>query len=246
MVDSAAAASANTAANQAASSTGAAAQSKSSESSLTGSVQTNLNKEDFLKLLVTQLRYQDPLSPEDPKDFVAQLAQFSSLEQQINANQNLQDLGKLFQHLKDSQNMTQGVALLGKTVKGSGNQLTVTGGKALEASFQLPQEAKEVVVGVFDAGGKQVRILNLGSQTAGVHPITWDGKDTQGKQAADGIYSFQVAAKDKAGKAIQVDNFFTGTVQEVYQDAQGVWVKVNGKQMLLSNIVSVVQDFKAN
>jgi flagellar basal-body rod modification protein FlgD len=205
-----------------------------------------MKKEDFLKLLVTQLRYQDPLSPEDPKDFVAQLAQFSSLEQQINANQNLQDLGKLFQNLKESQNMTQGVSLLGKTVKGSGNQLTVTGGKALEASFQLPQEAKEVVVDILNSSGAQVRSLNLGGRAAGVHALAWDGKDSQGKAAADGIYSFRVAATDKAGKAIQVDNFFTGTVQEVYQDAQGVWVKVNGKQMLLSNIVSVVQEAKAN
>ena len=54
-----------------------------------------MGKEDFLKLLVTQLRYQDPMSPEDPKDFVAQLAQFSSLEQQMNTNQTLQDMGQV-------------------------------------------------------------------------------------------------------------------------------------------------------
>src|SRR3972149_296166 len=71
--------------------------------SLAGAVQKNLGKEDFLKLLVTQLRYQDPMAPEDPKDFVAQLAQFSSLEQQINANTNLRDLGKLIEYLKGSQ-----------------------------------------------------------------------------------------------------------------------------------------------
>ncbi len=246
MVDSAAAASANTTATQAATSTSAKATSQSSSTSLTSTAQTNMKKEDFLKLLVTQLRYQDPLSPEDPKDFVAQLAQFSSLEQQINANQNLQDLGKVFQSLKESQNMTQGVALLGKTVKGSGNQLTVTGGKALEASFQLPQDAKEVVVEILNSSGAQVRSLNLGSRAAGLHALAWDGKDSQGKGVADGIYSYRVAAADKAGKAIRVDNYFTGTVQEVYQDAQGVWVKVNGKQMLLSNIVSVGQESKAN
>lgn len=214
--------------------------STSSGTNLTGVMQQNMGKEDFLKLLVTQLQYQDPMAPEDPKDFVAQLAQFSSLEQQINSNQNLQDLAKVIQNLQQSQNMAQGVSLLGKTVKGSGNQLTVVGGKALEASYELPQDAKELVVGIFDSSGNQVRTLTLGAQPAGSRTLSWDGRDSQGKQVADGIYSYLVAAKDKSGKAIPVNNYFTGTVEEVYQDSQGVWVKVNGRQLLLSNIVSVV------
>jgi flagellar basal-body rod modification protein FlgD len=211
-----------------------------STSSLTGSIQQNMNKDDFLRLLVTQLRYQDPLSPEDPKDFVAQLAQFSSLEQQINSNTNPENLSKVIQNLQQSQNMAQGVSLLGKTVKGAGNQLTVVGGKALEASYNLPQAAKQVVVGIFDATGRQVAILNLGAQPPGSRTLSWDGRDSQGKQVADGIYSYQVAAQDNSGKAMQVENYFTGTVDEVYQDSQGVWVKVNGRQILLGNITSVV------
>jgi flagellar basal-body rod modification protein FlgD len=234
MVAATAATSTNTTASQVTTTGGA-----SSSTSLTGSISQTMNKDDFLKLLVTQLQYQDPLAPEDPKDFVAQLAQFSSLEQQINTNQNLEDLSKAIQNLQQSQSMAQGVSLLGKTVKGSGNQLTVVGGKPLEASFQLPQDAKQVVVGVFDAAGNQVAILNLGAQSAGSHPFSWDGKDSQGKQAADGVYSYQVAAQDKSGNAIQVDNYFTGTVQEVYQDAQGVWVSIDGRRMLLGNVISV-------
>jgi len=242
MVDSIASATANSTASQIGSFSEAGSSSEKSTGTLTGAIGETMGKEDFLNLLVTQLRYQDPMSPEDPKDFVAQLAQFSSLEQQINANQNLEKMGKLFQTLQESQNMAQGVALLGKTVTGSGNQITVAGGKANEASFQLPADAKELVVGVFDASGQQVRIMNLGTQSAGLCSFAWDGKDSQGKQAADGIYSYQVAAKNKAGQAIQVNNYFTGKVEEVYQDAQGVWVKVDGRQVLLNNIVSVVDN----
>ena len=105
--------------------------------SITGSISQTMNKDDFLKLLVTQLQYQDPLSPEVPKDFVAQLAQFSSLEQQINSNTNLENLSKVIQSLQQSQNMAQGVSLLGKTVKGAGNQLTVVGGKKDRAGSRL-------------------------------------------------------------------------------------------------------------
>jgi flagellar hook assembly protein FlgD len=56
---------------------------------------------------------------------------------------------------------------------------------------------------------------------------------------ADGAYTFQVAAKDQSGKALTVTNYFTGKVQEVFQDKQGVWVKIGDRQVLLSNIVSV-------
>lgn len=217
----------------------AAAGATTSDASLTGAVEKNLGKEDFLKLLVTQLRYQDPLNPEDPKDFVAQLAQFSSLEQQINANTNLESLGEHFKTLKNSQGMTQGIALLGKTVKGSGNMLTMAGGKASAASFQLPLDAKEVLVGIFDSSGRLVRTMDLGSQSAGSQSLVWDGKDDKGNAVPDGLYAFQVEAKDNAGKSMEVANFFTGKVQEVYQDKSGIWVNVAGRQVLLDNIVSV-------
>ncbi len=216
--------------------------SENSTTNLTGAIGQTMGKEDFLNLLVTQLRYQDPMSPEDPKDFVAQLAQFSSLEQQMNTNQTLENLTEVFQAMTNSQNMAQGVSLLGKTVSGSGNQITVAGGKATTATFQLPTDAQALIVGVFDADGEQVRILNMGTQAAGTVTISWDGKDDQGKQAADGLYSYQVAAQDKNGQAIAVDNYFSGKVEEVYQDSEGVWVKVDGRQVLLDNIVSVVNE----
>jgi flagellar basal-body rod modification protein FlgD len=228
-----------TAATAASASQAASSGSTSSDSSITGSISQTMDKDDFLKLLVTQLQYQDPLSPEDPKDFVAQLAQFSSLEQEINSNTNLENLSKAISSLQQSQSMAQGVTLLGKTVQGSGNQLSVVGGKALDASINLPQAAKQVVVGVFDSTGQQVATVNLGAQPAGPLTISWDGKDSTGQQVADGMYTYQVAAQDNAGNAIQVANYITGTVDQVYQDAQGVWVTVNGQQMLLNSIVSV-------
>ncbi len=199
-----------------------------------------MNKNDFLQLLMAQLQNQDPLSPEDPKDFVSQLAQFSSLEQQINTNSNLSDLSSAIKGLQQSQSMAQGVSLLGKTVQGNANTLSVAGGQAFDATYQLPQAAAQVAVGIFDSTGKQVATLNLGAQSAGNQVFSWDGKDSSGTQVADGTYSYQMAAQDKAGNAIQVANFATGTVQQVYQDSQGVWVTVNGQNMLLNSVVSVL------
>jgi len=73
-----------------------------------------LGKDDFLKLLVTQLRYQDPTSPVDDKEFIAQLAQFSSLEQMQNLSQTLQLMMESQQHLTA---LAQATAMIGKTVE---------------------------------------------------------------------------------------------------------------------------------
>ena len=74
----------------------------------------NLGKDDFLKLLLTQLRYQDPTNPVDDKEFIAQLAQFSSLEQMQNLNTNLQDMMVSQQKLTA---LAQATSMIGKIVE---------------------------------------------------------------------------------------------------------------------------------
>lgn len=211
----------------------------SGSESLSRSVSKTMGKEDFLRLLVTQLRFQDPMSPDDPKEFVAQLAQFSSLEQQINVNQNLESVGQVVSSLRDSLSLARGVNLLGKTVKGVGNALSLSGGQVNGASYQLPREAKEVTVSIFDGAGSLVRTLKLGGQAAGLRQFTWDGKDAQGKTLPDGSYTYQVTALDSQGQGLAVTNYFTGKVLEVFQDQGGIWLRVDGREVSLDSIVSV-------
>lgn len=217
------------------------ASSSMGNSNIAGAAAKTMGKEDFLKLLVTQLRFQDPLSPGDPKEFVAQLAQFSSLEQQLNANRNLESLGSLARSLQGSLSMSQGVNLLGKSVKGVGNSLRLSGGQVNAATFQLAREAKEVKVTILDGAGRVVRTLDLGRQAAGLRQFAWDGKDANGKALPDGSYTYKVTAMDSQGKGVEVTNYFTGTVQEVFQDQRGVWLKIDGREVPLDSIVSVSQ-----
>ena len=210
--------------------------SSTSSSSLTG---INMGKEDFLKLLTTQLRYQNPLSPDDPKEFVAQLAQFSSLEQLLNVNTKLDNFSTTVQSLQNSQNMAQGVSLLGKTVRAQGNSFTVTSGTASAGTVILGSDAKSVKVSISNSSGQLVRTLDLGSQSSGENQISWDGKDSQGNQVADGSYSFQVTAVDAKGNAVTTASYFTGTVEEVLQDQNTIYVKVNGRLIPISSIFAV-------
>ena len=92
--------------------------------SLTSATQSSLGKEDFLKLLVAQLAHQDPLSPMENQEFVAQLAQFSSLEQMTNVNSNLQ----LLQVAQASMTNSQIASLIGKNVEVRSDQVRLLGG----------------------------------------------------------------------------------------------------------------------
>lgn len=216
--------------------TNTAAANSTAGASLTG---VNMGKEDFLKLLTTQLRYQDPLSPEDPKDFVAQLAQFSSVEQLINLNSKYDANNTALQNLQGTEQMAQGVSLLDKTVKAQGNGFTLTNGQADKVSFILGANAKQVKVGIYNSSGQLIRTVNLGALPTGENSLTWDGKDSNGAKAADGSYTFQVSALDANGKAVDTANMFTGKVEEVIQNQNKVYLKVNGRLITVDNIVAV-------
>jgi flagellar basal-body rod modification protein FlgD len=86
----------------------------------TSTSQSSLGQEDFLKILTTQLNYQDPLKPMDNQQFMAQMAQFASLEQTRTMNDNIETLLMI-------QSATQSVGLLGRTVEVSTDSGTVVG-----------------------------------------------------------------------------------------------------------------------
>ncbi len=175
----------------------------------------SLGKDDFLKLLIAQMKHQDPLKPMDDTAFVAQLAQFSSLEQQANTNKLLELVAQQQQGLANNTI----VAMVGKNVTVKGDKVTYDGqGFGSPVRFTLAAPADAVKVSIVDADGNTIRTMDVGDKPAGPITVQWDGKSDLGIQQPAGAYSVQVQAKGPVGTSVEVLQETTGTVMSVSFD----------------------------
>ncbi len=126
---------------------------------------SNLDKESFLLLLVTQFQHQDPLNPMDDKEFVAQLAQFSSLEQAMSTNENMT---KLLDAQMTQQTMSA-VNYIGKEVLARGYGVSKEGSTVTTVQYALNEQAVKGFVNIFDGGGQLVTTVDLPAKSVGIH-----------------------------------------------------------------------------
>jgi flagellar basal-body rod modification protein FlgD len=204
-------------------------------SSLTG--RNAVTKESFLQLLITQMRYQDPLSPMDNQEFLAQLAQFSSLEQM----QNLNDKYDSSMALTQSLNNSAAAGLIGRQVRASGDTLSLGSSGGVEVGYYLQADAAEVSISVTDSTGKIVRGLTSTDGGSGSHRLTWDGRDDAGSRLPAGSYTFKVTAKDEDGAAVTASSVVSGTVSGVTYRNGSAYLLVDGREVSLSEVLEVYQ-----
>lgn len=153
-----------------------------------------LGKDEFLELLVAQLQNQDPLNPSDPTEFTAQLAQFSSLEQLFNVNENLSGMAEAFQANKDLERLSA-VNLLGRQIEVPGPDFHF-GGVPVEFRYDLETAANNVQVKVVNGQGEVVAVLPQAAGESGEHSLYWDGTGLNGLPVAPGDYKLEVARVD--------------------------------------------------
>ena len=143
-----------------------------------------LGQDSFLKLLVAQMRNQDPFEPVKNEDMVAQMATFSNVAGISEMNKTLKDMaGRL-----ESANAAQAISYVGKTVLVEGDTAFPNTDGTLSAVLPLDQSADEVLVQISDNAGNLLRTLNFGAQGIGDVPIEWDGKTDSGAAAPAGPY----------------------------------------------------------
>jgi flagellar basal-body rod modification protein FlgD len=200
-----------------------------------------MGKEDFLKLLVTQLRSQDPLQPVSNEAFVAQLAQFSSLEQMQNMNLNLADSLQASYLLNAAINNSLVTTMIGSEVKASTDEFTMTRAGELDFGVDLDTAYRSISVKIYDEHDTLVRTINVDEPGVGAEKIHWDGKDENGETISSGAFRFEVIADADEGKAIPLKSYLTGMVTGVrYRNGSAIML-LGGVEVMPSDIFEVLK-----
>jgi len=228
-VDSIAAYAAQT---QAASQTEAGAGANASSTGNTG----QLNQNEFLQLMVAQLKNQNPTQPLDPTQFVGQLAQFSTVTGIENMQSSMQNLAT---SMRSSQLMS-GTSLVGREVLAPANQTTIGAGGTVSGAADVPDGTTALQVQVLDTGGQQVRTFAVVPQS-GQTNFTWDGKTDTGGAAAAGTYTFKVVATTN-GSATSLDPMLQSKVNSVTIDptSQNLTLNTDAGALDLSTVRQVM------
>lgn len=198
----------------------------------------SLGKQDFLKLLVTQMQNQDPINPMDGTKFASQLAQFNSVEQLINVNSGIEQLAKSQQMLNSGLSNTMAASLAGKEVRALSDKVGLQAGEDSEIQFKLNDIATEVKIEITDAAGNTVRTEELGGLGKGNHSWSWDGKSDAGNDAPDGVYSVKINAKNE-DRDVDALTFIEGTAEKVHYSGNGVELFVNGAYIPLGDVEEI-------
>ena len=172
--------------NRSTSSTAATATAKSS----------SLGTSDFLKLLTAQLQNQDPFSPTDNSQMVAQLAQITSTS-------GIADMGATLKEIQTKLGATStsdALAYVGKTILTEGATAYGRTSGGLAGAVELDGDASDVSVSIRDANGQVLNTLQLGAQKAGTVSYDWDGKTADGAAAGTGPFTVAVSAANAGAK----------------------------------------------
>ncbi|HOD35793.1 MAG TPA: flagellar hook assembly protein FlgD [Syntrophales bacterium] len=190
-----------------------------------------MGKEEFLKMLIAQLKNQNPLNPLDGTEFTAQLAQFSSLEQLQNVYTELKALSQR----QASLNNSHLVSLIGQEVTLRGNAFTASG-EPVGLTYDLGGDAARVWVRIYDQQGGLVDTVTAQNQGCGTNAVTWSNT-----RNLTGNFTFDVTAIDRAGDAVSVSGVTRGIVTGVNFREDTPCLMVDGREVSITDVLSVVR-----
>jgi len=195
-----------------------------------------LGQDGFMKLLAHQLKNQDPMKPMDQKDFSANLAQFSQLEQLTAMNKKMDSVN---QNAIDDKRV-QGASFLGKRVVTTGTTIDYKGdGKDVKVPFYLDQPAKNAIINILDNKNQLVARIEQENLNRGMQDVTWNGIGFDGQIAAKESYHFEVIGFDANDQKFAGSTRSEGMVQAVhFEDGETVLNLANGKKVFLKDVQS--------
>ncbi|MBM6578148.1 flagellar hook assembly protein FlgD [Microvirga sp. SRT01] len=182
----------------------------------TAGTKSSLDQTDFLKLMTAQLNNQDPFSPVDNTQMVAQMAQFSSVAGISEMNATMKAISTKL----GSTSATDAMSFVGKTVLTQGDTAYERQSGGITGAVELDKPATDVLVTIADANGSVVKTLQLGAQPAGSTTYDWNGKDDAGNAIEGGPYKVTVDAAN-GGTTVTARGLVWAPVQSVSVPAGG-------------------------
>ena len=216
------------------SATTATASTATTTSSSNSSSSSSLTSAQFLNLLVSELKNQDPLNATSTTDFINQLTSYANYTEQQSLNSNMSSLASSFSSLVT----LNSVNYIGHTVEAKTDTATLSNGSAT-FGYSLSSAASNVSIAVKDSSGNTVW-TGSGSGNAGSNTFTWDGKNSSGTQLSDGgQYTISVTATDSAGNSVFNYATVTGKVTGIDTSTSTPTLTVDGVSVSASNIIGV-------
>ena len=201
-----------------------------------------MGKDDFLRLMVMQMKYQDPSKPFEMDKMGAEMAQLSSMEQLQNLNQTMKQLAGRDQPV-ERMAMT---GMIGRVVTVDQARFPHVEGRENLLKFDLPADAERVVLTIADETGSALVQHELGAHKKGEATFSWDGSKANTLPAKSGNYTYAVSAVDASGREIKVATSGSARVVGVSFEGQKpvllVGDPVNPSKVFMENVSRIVDD----
>lgn len=194
-----------------------------------------LGKDDFLKLLLLELKYQDPTSPMDSEKILTQTSQLATLESTENTNKSLAALAA---SLASSMQYST-ISAIGKIADTGSNAVVFDEGKSSDFELYFPNDVKNGSVKVMDVNGDTVKTLPLEAMSAGVHAYSWNGSDDSGNTVKAGTYYVESAYTDTSGQD-RTSRVGTYPIESVRFDNGKTLVKMGSSYVPFESIKEIV------
>jgi len=194
-----------------------------------------LQQADFIKLITTELQFQDPLNPVDSTEFISQLTQFAALDETRSINTLM---GGVAASLTSVNNLSM-AGLIGKDVQVEGSVIPHVEGGSETLKYQVGVDTSSIHIQVTNSAGDVVRTFGLGPQKAGVHSVVWDGFDKNGNLLPSGVYDFSVEAKGATNSPVKATEYTFGRVTGVNYKNGVPYLVVNGADVAAATISEV-------
>ena len=169
-----------------------------------------LGKNEFMELMIAQLNNQNPLEPQDNGAFIAELAQFSSLEEMQGLTSTVEGLASSYQ----STQALQASSMVGRSVLVSASTGPTSMAGTMAGVVDLPAGTSNLRVSVLNSAGELVNQYEMGQQVAGQVSFLWEGKNKAGDQMPAGQYTIKAEA-NYGGKTEQVNTMLSANVDSV-------------------------------